>query len=117
MRGDQRLVSIGQVDMQGWVCTWQGGMQLGMGQKELGTGQKGPSIYTSFPDLPRLVQNPEEPKNSKLEPTHPGHVEGVNVELGRKNLLHLQVINQAVKLLHTQTSLVALQFVLLPYKC
>lgn len=25
MRGDQRLVSIGQVDMQGWVCTWLGG--------------------------------------------------------------------------------------------
>lgn len=60
----------------------------------------------------------EESKNSKLEPGHLGHVEGVYVEIGRKDIFHLQVVNQAVKQLNTEISFVDLHyFVLLPSKC
>lgn len=80
--------------MQDGFCARLHGMDLGMGRVWHG---KGPDIHNS----PCAVQNSE--KNSKLEPGHPGRVKGTYVEMGRGNTFYLKVINQAVKLLNTQT--------------
>lgn len=109
MRGDQKTGGHAGWDVH--KAIWDG---PGVGKEER---IEGVLPYTILPALPCLVQNSEEPKNSKLEPDYPGHVEGIYVERGWKNIFHLNVINQVIKQLNTKTSFVDLHFILLPHKC